>query len=129
MIQENKSLLVAAMQRGAVLSSECPSREILKHVTSQWGVLVLIVLLQGTHRFSQLRRKIGGVSEKMLTQTLQQLELDGFIIKISYPVVPPHTEYSLTPLGEGISRQVEALTNWIEENIGLIMQAQRPYTD
>lgn len=129
MIQENKSLLVAAMQRGAVLSSECPSREILKHVTSQWGVLVLIVLLQGTHRFSQLRRKIGGVSEKMLTQTLQQLELDGFIIKISYPVVPPHTEYSLTPLGEGVSRQVEALTNWIEENIGLIMQAQRPYTD
>lgn len=124
MTQESKSLLAASIQRGEVLSSECPSREILKHVTSQWGVLVLIVLLQGTHRFSQLRRKIGGVSEKMLTQTLQQLELDGFILKVSYPVVPPHTEYSLTPLGEGISRQVEALTDWIEENIGLIIQAQ-----
>ena len=128
MTQEHKSLLVAAMQRGAVLSSECPSREILKHVTSQWGVLVLIALLQGTHRFSQLRRKIGGVSEKMLTQTLQQLELDGFILRVSYPVVPPHTEYSLTPLGEGISRQVEALTDWIEENIGQILQAQKPST-
>jgi DNA-binding HxlR family transcriptional regulator len=129
MTQENKSLLAAAIQRGAVLSSECPSREILKHVTSQWGVLVLIVLLQGTHRFSQLRRKIGGVSEKMLTQTLQQLELDGFILRVSYPVVPPHTEYSLTPLGDGISRQVEALTDWIEENIGLIIQSQKPSTD
>lgn len=129
MTQESKSLLAAAMQRGTVLASECPSREILKHVTSQWGVLVLIVLLQGTHRFSQLRRKIGGVSEKMLTQTLQQLELDGFILRVSYPVVPPHTEYSLTPLGEGISLQVEALTDWIEENIGLIIQAQKPSAD
>jgi DNA-binding HxlR family transcriptional regulator len=125
MPQEHKSLLAAAIQRGEVLSPECPSREILKHVTSQWGVLVLIVLLQGTHRFSQLRRKIGGVSEKMLTQTLQQLEVDGFVHRVSYPVVPPHTEYSLTPLGEGVSRQVEALTDWIEENIGQIMQSQK----
>ena len=125
MTDENKGLLAAAIQRGEVLAPECPSREILKHVTSQWGVLVLIVLLQGTHRFSQLRKKIGGVSEKMLTQTLQQLEKDGFLLRISYPVVPPHTEYSLTPLGEGVGRQVEALTDWIEENIGLILQTQK----
>jgi len=125
MSDENKGLLAAAVQRGEVLAPECPSREILKHVTSQWGVLVLIVLLDGTHRFSQLRKKIGGVSEKMLTQTLQQLEKDGFVKRVSYPVVPPHTEYSLTPLGEGVSRQVEALTDWIEENIGLILQSQK----
>lgn len=125
MSDDNKGLLAAAMQRGEVLAPECPSREILKHVTSLWGVLVLIVLLQGTHRFSQLRRKIGGVSEKMLTQTLQQLEKDGFLLRVSYPVVPPHTEYSLTPLGEGVGRQVEALTDWIEENIGQILQAQQ----
>lgn len=124
MSDKNTGLLAAAVQRGEVLAPECPSREILKHVTSQWGVLVLIVLLEGTHRFSQLRRKIGGVSEKMLTQTLQQLEKDGFLKRVSYPVVPPHTEYSLTPLGEGVGRQVEALTDWIEENIGLILQAQ-----
>lgn len=123
---ENKGLLAAVIQRGDVLSSECPSREILKHVTSQWGVLVLIVLLNGTHRFSQLRRKIVGVSEKMLTQTLQQLEMDGFVLRVSYPVVPPHTEYSLTPLGEGIGRQVESLADWIEDNIGQIMQGQMP---
>lgn len=125
MSDENKGLLAAAIQRGEVLAPECPSREILKHVTSQWGVLVLIVLLQGTHRFSQLRKKIGGVSEKMLTQTLQQLEKDGFLLRVSYPVVPPHTEYSLTSLGEGVGRQVEALTDWIEENIGLILQSQK----
>jgi DNA-binding HxlR family transcriptional regulator len=125
MSDKNKGLLAAAMQRGEVLAPECPSREMLKHVTSQWGVLVLIVLLEGTHRFSQLRKKIGGVSEKMLTQTLQQLEKDGFLLRVSYPVVPPHTEYSLTPLGEGIGRKVEALTDWIEENIGLILQAQK----
>jgi DNA-binding HxlR family transcriptional regulator len=124
MSNENKGLLAAVIQRGDVLSSECPSREILRHVTSQWGVLILIVLLNGTHRFSQLRRKIGGVSEKMLTQTLQQLEMDGFVLRVSYPVVPPHTEYSLTPLGEGISRQVESLKDWIEDNIGQIMQGQ-----
>lgn len=125
MEKEHIGTLATAMRRGEVLSSECPSREILKHVTSQWGVLVLIVLLDGTHRFSQIRRKIGGVSEKMLTQTLQQLEKDGFVQRVSYPVVPPHTEYSLTALGEGVSRQVESLTDWIEENIGQILQAKK----
>ena len=128
MSDENKGILAAVIQRGEVLSKECPSREILKHVTSQWGVLVLIVLLNGTHRFSQLRRKIGGVSEKMLTQTLQQLEMDGFVLRVSHPVVPPHTEYSLTPPGEGIGRQVEFLTDWIEENIGQILQGQKRST-
>ena len=117
--------LAEIMRRGEVLATECPSREILKHVTSQWGVLVLVALMEGTHRFSELRRKIGGVSEKMLAQTLQQLERDGFIRRVSYPVVPPHVEYSLTPLGDGIGRQVEALTDWIEINLPKIIKAQQ----
>lgn len=121
---EKSSRITLAMRRGEVLSSECPSRGILKHVTSQWGVLVLLVLLDGTHRFSQMRRRIGGVSEKMLTQTLQQLEKDGFVKRVSYPVVPPHTEYSLTPLGQEISLRVQSLTDWIEENIGQILSIQ-----
>ncbi len=115
------------MLRGEVLAAECPSRQILKHVTSQWGVLVLLALLDGTQRFSELRRKIGGVSEKMLTQTLQQLEQDGFVSRIAYPVIPPHVEYSLTVLGEGISRQVEALTDWIEINLQQILKAQEAH--
>jgi len=122
---KNTGKLAEIMRRGEVLSTECPSREILKHVTSQWGVLVLVALMEGTHRFSELRRKIGGVSEKMLAQTLQQLERDGFIRRVSYPVVPPHVEYSLTPLGDGIGRQVEGLTDWIETNLPKIMEAQQ----
>lgn len=117
--------LAEVMRRGEVLSTECPSREILKHVTSQWGVLVLLALMAGTHRFSELRRKIGGVSEKMLAQTLQQLERDGFVRRVSYPVVPPHVEYSLTPLGDGIGRQVEGLTDWIEVHLPKIIAAQQ----
>jgi len=88
-------------------------------------VLVLVALMQGTHRFSDLRRKVGQVSEKMLAQTLQQLERDGFIDRVSYPVVPPHVEYSLTPLGMGIGKQVASLTDWIEINLPKIMQAQQ----
>ncbi|BBI99939.1 HxlR family transcriptional regulator [Ferrigenium kumadai] len=125
MPKKNTGKLAEIMRRGEVLATECPSREILKHVTSQWGVLVLVALMEGTHRFSELRRKVGGVSEKMLAQTLQQLEQDGFIDRVSYPVVPPHVEYSLTPLGEGIGRQVEALTDWIEINLPKIMKAQQ----
>ncbi len=117
--------LAEVMRRGEVLATECPSREILKHVTSQWGVLVLVALMEGTHRFSELRRKVGGVSEKMLAQTLQQLERDGFINRVAHPVVPPHVEYTLTPLGEGIGKQVEALADWIEVNLPEIMLQQQ----
>ena len=116
----------ARMRRGELFSAECPSREVLKHVTSRWGLLVLVALMEdGTLRFSDLRRKIGGVSEKMLAQTLQNLELDGFIDRVSHPVVPPHVEYSLTPLGEDIGRQVGSLAVWIEVNLPKIMKAQQ----
>ena len=101
---------------GELLSAGCPSRDVLKHVTSQWGVLVLIVLEGGTHRFSELRRKIGGVSERMLAQALQLLEADGFVLRRTYPVVPPHVEYSLTPLGEEVAEKVRILADWIEFN-------------
>src|SRR3569623_256698 len=87
------------LMRGNVLAADCPSREVLKHLTSRWGVLVLIALERRMHRFSELRRTIGGVSERMLAQTLHQLEADGMVSRVAYQVVPPHVEYSLTPLG------------------------------
>ncbi|MFY9261532.1 MAG: helix-turn-helix domain-containing protein [Gallionella sp.] len=119
--------LSAKLRRGDVFAAECPSREVLKHITSRWGVLVLVLvaLRDGTHRFSELRRKIGGVSEKMLAQTLQQLEQDGFVNRLSHPVVPPHVEYTLTPLGAEVSLQVASLTDWIETNLPKIMKAQQ----
>ncbi|WP_213955612.1 helix-turn-helix domain-containing protein [Variovorax sp. dw_954] len=117
--------LADVIRRGELLSAECPSREVLKHVTSRWGVLLLVVLLGGTHRFSELRRKIGGVSEKMLAQTLKWLETDGLVLRKSYPTVPPHVEYTLTPLGLEVGRRVESLADWIEFNLPRIMEARR----
>jgi DNA-binding HxlR family transcriptional regulator len=113
------------LHRGELFCVQCPSREILKHVTSQWGVLVLVALRGGTHRFSELRRKVGGVSEKMLAQTLQYLENDGFVDRVSFPVVPPHVEYSLTPLGMAVGEKVEALADWIESNLPSILAVQK----
>lgn len=113
------------MRRGELFSEKCPSREVLKHVTSRWGVLLLVALLGGTLRFSDLRRTVNGISEKMLAQTLQWLEGDGFVERISYPVVPPHVEYRLTPLGEEIGLKVEALADWIEVKLPEILAARR----
>ena len=110
------------IRRGEVLNPNCPSREILRHITSRWGLLILIALSDNTLRFSELRRKVGGVSEKMLAQTLQSLEEDGFIDRRSYPVVPPHVEYSLTPLGIEVKDQVAGLADWLESNLHRVMK-------
>lgn len=109
--------LSAQLARGDLLASDCPSREVLKHLTSRWGVLALIVLERRMHRFSELRRAIGGVSERMLAQTLQQLENDGMVARVAYQVVPPHVEYSLTPLGREAAEKVRGLADWIEMNM------------
>ncbi len=116
--------LLERIRTGEVLARDCPSREILNHVCSRWGVLVLVVLLDGMHRFSELRRKIGGVSEKMLSQTLQNLEQDGFVDRTALPVVPPHVEYRLTAMGEEVALQMDGLTTWIEENLPRILAAR-----
>ncbi|WP_163273174.1 winged helix-turn-helix transcriptional regulator [Chelativorans alearense] len=100
-----------------------PSRQILQHITSRWGILVLIALVGGTQRFNALRRKIGGVSERMLAQTLQQLEGDGLIDRIAYEVVPPHVEYRLTPLGHEAAEKVRLLTDCIVDNLPRIAEA------
>ena len=107
--------LSARLRRGDLLNPACPSREVMKHVTSRWGVLTLMVLRDGTLRFSDLRRRVGGVSERMLAQTLRWLEEDGLVTRRAYPVVPPHVEYSLTPLGGEAAARVAALADWIEE--------------
>lgn len=112
--------LTDRMERGDLMASACPSREVLKHVTSRWGVLVLMALRGKTLRFSQLRRHIGGVSERMLAQTLQWLEGDGLVRRVAHDVVPPHVEYSLTPLGDEAAERVGALADWIETSLPII---------
>lgn len=111
-------------QRGNVLAPDCPSRPVLQHLTSRWGVLVMVVLATGPHRFAQLRRVVGGVSERMLSQTLKELESDGFVLRVAHDVVPPHVVYSLTPLGTEAARHVTALVGWVEGNLDAIQQCR-----
>lgn len=105
------------LRRGDLFEPGCRSREVMKHVTSSWGVLILIALQDGTMRFSALRRRVTGVSERMLAQTLRWLEQDGLVVRRSYDVVPPHTDYTLTELGREASAKVSALADWIEESL------------
>ncbi len=111
--------------RGNLMSARCPSRSVLKHLTSRWGVLVLLALQPGTRRFSELRRAIDGVSERMLAQTLQWLEEDGMVIRTAHAVVPPHVDYALTPLGREAAERMRALADWIEENLPRITSGGR----
>jgi DNA-binding HxlR family transcriptional regulator len=108
---------IAALVRGDVFDSNCPTRSVLDHVTSKWAVLVLVALRREPLRFSALRRAIGGVSEKMLAQTLRTLEADGFLDREVAPTTPPQVTYSLTDLGNGITEHLTGLLEWIDVRI------------
>jgi DNA-binding HxlR family transcriptional regulator len=116
--------LMSCFRAANVMVADCPSRQVMQHLTSRWGTLVMIALATGTHRFSSLRRQIGGVSERMLAQTLQQLEGDGLVHRHAHAVVPPHVDYSLTPLGAEAAQRLVALAGWIEAHLGEILQHQ-----
>ncbi|MET9495415.1 helix-turn-helix domain-containing protein [Streptomyces sp. NPDC006552] len=105
----------------------CPQRLVLEHVTSRWGVLVLLALESRSYRFSELRREIGGVSEKMLTQTLQTLERDGMVHRDAKPVIPPRVDYTLTELGREAAAQVGALAQWTDRRVDQVARARRAY--
>ncbi|MFD9909782.1 winged helix-turn-helix transcriptional regulator [Streptomyces sp. NPDC059063] len=107
----------------------CPHRLVLEHVTSRWGVLVLIALAERSYRFSELRREIGRVSEKMLTQTLQTLERDGLVHRDAKPVIPPRVDYSLTDLGREASEQVRALAAWTDRRMDDVLKARGAYDE
>ena len=112
----------------------CPYRLVLEHVTSRWGVLVLIELLDRSYRFSELRRAIGaysgrGVSEKMLTQTLQSLERVGLVHRDAKAVIPPRVDYSLTGLGREAAEQVKALAAWTHQRMDDVEQARQAYDE
>lgn len=100
-----------------VLHPLCPSRQVLHHLTSRWGALALVALHGKTLRFSALRRALGDVSERMLAQTLQGLEADGMVKRVAHDVVPPHVDYSLTPIGAEASALVRHLAAWVETRL------------
>jgi DNA-binding HxlR family transcriptional regulator len=99
-----------------MLPSACPSRIVLNHVTSTWGVLVLVALSQSDHRWGELRRTVQGISEKMLAQTLKTLERDGFVSRTAHPTIPPRVDYSLTERGRDLTEHLLPLMSWIATN-------------
>ncbi|MFD3522309.1 winged helix-turn-helix transcriptional regulator [Streptomyces sp. NPDC058653] len=111
----------------SIYAQNCPSRPVVGVIASHWGMLVLGALFEGTLRFSEVRRVVAGISEKMLAQTLQALERNGFVDRKVHPVIPPHVEYTLTPMGLEVSRQARELLDWINGNMVDIMDAQRAY--
>ena len=115
---------IPGLQDG-VFPAQCPSRTLLDHVTSKWGVLVLLALGVDTMRWSELRRCIEGISEKMLAQTLKTLEADGLIRRVAQPVVPPHVEYNLTEAGQDLHDRLLPLMEWVGANADLIIASER----
>ena len=109
-------------QDPAVLSANCPSRVLLDHVTSKWGVLVLIALSRGTLRWAELRRRVEGVSEKMLSQTLRTLERDGFVRRDAAATIPPRVDYSLTPRGKELTALLVPLVQWVAGHADEVLQ-------
>jgi DNA-binding HxlR family transcriptional regulator len=107
-----------------VLPSACPSRIVLDHVTSRWGVLVLVALADGALRWSELHRRVQGVSEKMLAQTLRTLQDDGFVRREVHPEVPPRVEYSLTARGDELVALLVPLLEWLAANAADILDGR-----
>ncbi|GAA1814211.1 helix-turn-helix domain-containing protein [Agromyces neolithicus] len=106
---------------GEVFMEGCPTRVVLDHIMSKWGVLVLLALTDGTHRWGELRREVEGISEKMLASTLRTLESDGLVARTSYPEVPPRVEYSLTDLGRELMQHMLPLVEWVARNADTVV--------
>ena len=104
-----------------VFDPKCPSRTVLDLIGGRWTVLVIGALADGPRRFGQLERAAGGISAKVLTQTLRALERDGLLTRTIYPEIPPHTEYELTSLGRELIDPLAALRSWAETHIETII--------
>ncbi|QSE93378.1 helix-turn-helix transcriptional regulator [Rhodococcus pseudokoreensis] len=110
-----------------VFARNCASRETLQTVTGRWGVLALAALSEGNYRFSALRRRVDGVSERMLSQTLQALERDGLVVRDVLEAIPPKVEYSLTPLGAEVGSRLIELIELVESRVPDVLAAQEKY--
>jgi DNA-binding HxlR family transcriptional regulator len=113
----------------SVFARDCLSRDVLADVTGRWGGLALAALHEGSFRFNALRRKVDGVSEKMLAQTLQALERDGLVRREVQAAIPPRVEYSLTELGERVAAKFVELIELVEGEIRTMRAAQEAYDD
>lgn len=125
-IEETQTEIVEK-PHACAFSAMCPTRLVLNRIADKWTVLVVILLQDGTKRFSHLQREIDGISQKMLTQTLRGLERDGLVTRKVHATVPPKVEYALTPLGHTLKDLLGAIRNWSETNIEAVLSAQKSY--
>ncbi|MER6077298.1 helix-turn-helix domain-containing protein [Streptomyces sp. NPDC001833] len=112
-----------------VFARACPSRITLEHVMGRWGGLTLSALHEGSFRFNELRRRVDGVSEKMLSQTLQALERDGLVHREAQPTNPPRVDYELTPLGRGVAERLLAVVHFVEGRMDEVLAARERYDE
>ena len=119
--QKIRDHLVRTAARGDVYAPDCPSRALLDHVSSRWGVLVLVLLLERPHRFSELAARVLGVSDKMLSQTLKILVADGFVRRVVADDTPVRVTYELTDAGRKVGTRLADLVEWLEENVGRVL--------
>ena len=116
--------MVRNSSKETVFDADCPAQQALERIANKWAAIVICALAKGTKRYSDLQREIGGVSQKMLTQTLRNLERDGLVERKVYPVVPPKVEYSLTPLGVTLVKPLQAMCKWAETHIDELQAAR-----
>lgn len=107
--------------------ANCPSRDILDLIGDRWSLLLLLVIAQGVHRNGELKRRIGGISQKMLTQTLRALEANGLVERRDFQTVPPHVEYHLTALGASLGEALSPLFGWIEREFDAVVAARAAF--
>ncbi|KES06539.1 HxlR family transcriptional regulator [Streptomyces toyocaensis] len=112
-----------------VFARACPSRGTLEHVTGRWGALTLGALYEGSLRFNELRRRVDGVSEKMLSQTLHALERDGLVLREAQPTNPPRVDYELTPLGREVAERLLSLIHCVEGSMDAVLRARERYDE
>ncbi|MGW1545772.1 winged helix-turn-helix transcriptional regulator [Streptomyces sp. NPDC002346] len=112
-----------------VFSQQCPSRGTLEHVTGRWGSLTLTALYETGARFNELRRRVDGVSEKMLSQTLHALERDGLVLREAQPTNPPRVDYELTPLGREVAGRLLGLIQLVEGRMSEVLDARSRYDE
>lgn len=112
---------------GNLFDPTCPTRQLLDRIGDRWSVLVLLLLGQEALRFNELKRRIGGISQKMLSQTLRALERDGLVVRSVATTRPVSVTYAITPLGQDLHGTVRILMEWAETHIGSVVEAQSVY--
>ena len=117
------------MRNYDVYSENCPTRLVLDHIADKWASLILWRISDGPVRFNELRRKVEGISTKVLSQALKQLERDGLILRRAFATVPVTVEYSITPLGNTLAEKLATVTQWAEQNIDAVLAAQAQYDE